>query len=255
MRVQVPLAKPQPWVLPVTVVCLALGALIALMLRLSAPPTDTPDPSMRPEEQVRYYKAQNDVLQSEVNKLRNKLNEVIDATASDQQQRKALMQELSDLRIRSGITPVEGPGIVITLDDSNTLKPTQSDVNANALIIHDFDLMLLVNELRSAGAEAISINDQRLVGSSAIRCVGPVINVNDRPVSAPFVVKAIGKSDTLYGAVNLPLGVLDQMHSLGSISINVVKKDTLRVPAMVVLPPLNVGRVVKDDKNPEDNGQ
>ena len=78
MRVQVPITKPQPWVLPVTVVCLALGVLIALMLKLNLPVKNAPDPNMRPEELARYYKMQNEELQNEIGKLQNKLNEVVD---------------------------------------------------------------------------------------------------------------------------------------------------------------------------------
>jgi len=254
MRMQVPLAKPQPWVLPVTMVCLALGILIALMLKPD-PNTGTSNVNLRAGEEARQYQSKYEQVQKEVTKLRAQLIEVNDATANEQKLKKTLMQELNDLRIRGGLSPIEGPGIIITLDDSNALKSNPSDVNANALLVHDVDLMMLVNELRAAGAEAMSINDQRIVGSTAIRCVGPAIRVNDRAISAPFIIKAIGRSDTLYGAVNLPLGVLDQMRTLGSIHIDVTKKDQLRVPAVVVLPPLEVGKVVKDEKAAENGGQ
>ncbi len=257
MRMQVPITKPQPWVLPVTVVCLALGILIALMLKLSTPDTTTPDPNMRPEEQARYYKLQNDELQKEINKVRTKLNDYIDASTNQDKLQKALLQELDDLRIRDGETIVEGPGIVITADDTNMLKPsmTNTDSNAlNALLIHDIDLMMVVNELRAAGAEAIAINDQRVVGSTAIRCVGPVIRINDRTVSTPFIIQAIGKADTLYGGMNLPDGELDYLRKVG-FHVDVVKKDKMRVPAIVVLPPLEVGKVVVDKKNAGSSGQ
>lgn len=252
MRMQVPLTKPQPWVLPVTVVCLALGALIALMLRLNAPTNEPADPNMRAEDQARFYKMENAKLEAQLTKLNAERNELLDSSTSQNKLQGALQKELDDLRIRVGMTVVEGPGIVVTLDDSNALKTVPTDIDANALIVHDYDLMLLVNELRSAGAEAIAINDQRVVGTTAIRCVGPVIQINNRPVSSPFTIRAIGKSDTLYGAVNLPRGELDQIRSLGTTRVDAAKQDKIRVPAVVVIPALEVGKPVKDAKGTDD---
>ncbi|MHB9024367.1 MAG: DUF881 domain-containing protein [Armatimonadota bacterium] len=247
MKMHVPLEKPQPWVLPVTLVCLALGALIALLMISSTKQEIDPN-SMRPEQLALLFaqaKKENDTLQDEIGKLRGQIDSLINATASEQKQKEALMKEINYLRMRGGSTAVEGPGIVITLDDTDMIKPNRADVNANAYLTHDVDLLLLVNELRSAGAEAIAVNDQRVVGSSAIRCVGPAIRINDHQIAPPFVIEAIGKADTLYGAVNLPFGVLDQLKPLG-IHIEVVKREVIRVPALTVLPPLEVGKVVTD---------
>ncbi len=161
---------------------------------------------------------------------------------------KQLQHDINDLRLRVGVTSVEGPGIVITLDDTKAGKANRAmhpTVNPSALLIHDVDLMTLVNELREAGAEAIAINDQRVAGSTAIRSVGPVIHVNGRPVSTPFVIRAIGKTDVLYGAMNLPYGLIDQLRPLG-INISMVKKEKITIPAIVGLPPLAVGKVVND---------
>ena len=134
-----------------------------------------------------------------------------------------------DLHMRAGITRVAGPGIVITLDDAHIAKLTP-DTHPNAGIIHDIDLLILVNELREAGAKAIAINDHRLTGNTAIRYFGRVIHVNDHPIKAPYTLTAIGNSETLYGAVNMPLGVLDQLREIG-IHIAAEKKEQITVPA------------------------
>jgi uncharacterized protein YlxW (UPF0749 family) len=235
-------------VLPVTLVCLALGALIALLMITSAKEEIDPN-SVRPEQLALLYaqaKKENDNLQARIGQLSSQRDDLINATASETKQKEALMKEINDLRVRGGTTIVEGQGIVITLDDTGMIKPNRADVNANAYLTHDVDLLLLVNELHSAGAEAIALNDQRVVGSTAIRCVGPAIRVNDHQIAPPFVIKAIGKADTLSGAVNLPFGVLDQLKPLG-IHVEVVKRDLIRVPALTILPPLEIGKVVTDD--------
>ncbi len=240
-----PLSKPQPWVLPLTFVCLALGALIATLLRISTAQTENFS-TARPEDQVRLLQLQVKELETENARLRNDNTKMLDDIANDRKSLSSFVKEMNSLRVRAGSTAVEGPGIVITIDDSKVAANTTLGGSDSALLTHDMDLLMLVNELRAADAEAIVINDQRVVQSSAVRCVGPVIHVNNRPVSAPFIVKAIGKPDVLMGAVNLPLGVLDQLRPLG-IKVEVVKRDKIRLPAVPVLPPFNYGKVVPED--------
>lgn len=251
---KVPLVKPKPWVLPVTVVCFALGALIAFMINATTAAVSAPG-NMRPEQLAVLYSTaltekedlQNALieLRSEHEKLRN---DMLKAVTGSEAMEESFQKEINDLRMRVGSTPVTGPGIIITIDDTNVLKTNPVDVNANALLTHDVDLLMLVNELRVAGAEAMAINDQRIVAGSAIRCVGPSIQVNKSPVSAPFVVRAIGDPNNLAGAVNLPGGVLDTLRPLG-IKVDVAKRDKLTVPAALVLPTLSYGKVVTEQES------
>ena len=96
---------------------------------------------------------------------------------------------LRRLQVATGYTPVTGPGVRIVLDDAPGGDVTQ--------MVRDEDLALLVDGLWSAGAEAISINDQRLTALSAIRNVGPAVHVNSKPVNPPYTVQAIGDTLTL----------------------------------------------------------
>ncbi len=243
MRMHVPLHRPQPWVMPVTLVCLALGALVASMLSVTTP--EAIDPNMRPDDKLRYVMMKNEELETETKKLQMEKDQIVNDIAKNVQNQKIIIDELNKLRIATGSTPVEGRGIVVTIDDTGLVKGNTPDLSEAPQLTHDVDLLLLINELRSAKAEALAINDQRVVASSAIRCVGPVINVNNQPVSPPFVVRAIGKPDVLAGAVNLPYGVLDQLKAL-NIHVTVAKRDKLRVPAITVLPTLDEGKVAPD---------
>jgi len=96
---------------------------------------------------------------------------------------------LRRLQVATGYVPVTGPGVRVVVDDAPGGDATQ--------IVRDEDLALLVDGLWGAGAEAISINDQRLTALSAIRNVGPAVHVNSRPVNPPYTVQAIGDTLTL----------------------------------------------------------
>ena len=96
--------------------------------------------------------------------------------------------ELTRLQVRTGFVAVHGEGLRIVVDDGP---------GGEEFRVRDEDLAMLVDGLWSAGAEAISINGQRLTALSPIRTSGAAINVNDRPISAPYVVLAIGDTSTL----------------------------------------------------------
>lgn len=155
-----------------------------------------------------------------------KLNEYLASISSTDKTIELLQQELSQLNVISGLTDVTGKGLIITVKDAETLNPMYL---AEDQIVHDNDLLQIVNELRAAGAEAISINNQRLTSLSAIRCVGPSILVNDVKIGAPFVIRAIGNVDYLYSGINLSGGVVDIMRKYG-ITIEVERADNITIP-------------------------
>lgn len=93
------------------------------------------------------------------------------------------------LQIRTGFVRVTGEGVLVTITDRPDADPVQ--------LVQDADLRLLVNGLWEAGAEAISVNSQRLTGRSAIDTSGQAIEVNSRGISGPYVVEAIGDTRTL----------------------------------------------------------
>lgn len=160
---------------------------------------------------------------------------------------KQLLQELETLKesgageleeadrermsIMAGATDVQGKGVVITLDDSKIAK--KAGENPNLYIIHDEDLLRILNELRAAGAEAISLNDQRIVAMSEVRCAGPTVSVNNVRSAPPYVIKAIGAPKTLTSALRLRGGVVETFEFWG-IQVKIDKDDNLVVPALAV---------------------
>ena len=96
-------------------------------------------------------------------------------------------------------------------------------------IVHYNDIIALTNELKNAGAEAISVNGQRIVSQTAITCIGNVIKINDEKVSSPFVIKAIGFPESLKGALTRGGGYLSYM-KLDGIQVSIRQQDNIQIP-------------------------
>ena len=134
---------------------------------------------------------------------------------------------IAELKIKACLTALEGEGVKIILHDSD--KKISATENPNTYIIHDDDLLRVINELRAAGAEAISINGQRLTALSEIRCAGPTLSVNNVRSSAPFEVCAIGDKKTLKNALTMRGGVADTLGVWG-IKVEVETSDEIYIP-------------------------
>ena len=126
----------------------------------------------------------------------------------------------------SGTTDVKGEGVIITLSDGETPSDTSTRTDT---LVHDSDVLTVVNELKAAGAEAISVNGQRIISTSAIRCVGPVIQVNYQKVAAPFEIKAIGNAQYLESAMNIKNGVVDMLKQLG-VGVSMTREKEVNIP-------------------------
>lgn len=139
--------------------------------------------------------------------------------------------EYEKLRTLAGLTEVEGPGVEILLaDQSNPLKPEKirgEEKVRNSL--QSDDLLKLVNDLRAAGATAISLNGQRIVATTEIVNAGPLILVNQSRITAPVEIRALGKPATLRAALQIPGGILEYLAFFG-IKSNVKEVSRLKVP-------------------------
>jgi uncharacterized protein YlxW (UPF0749 family) len=113
----------------------------------------------------------------------------------------AYQEELQVALLRAGLTQVTGQGLEITLDDNYDGMRENPAGDPNNYIIHYDDLLSVITDLRSAGAEAISINDQRFIGTTELRCVGNVVLVNTTRIAPPFVILALGNPTILWDMV------------------------------------------------------
>jgi uncharacterized protein YlxW (UPF0749 family) len=97
----------------------------------------------------------------------------------------------------SGALAVTGPGVTVTLDDAPTSEPRPAGAAPDDLVVHQQDVEAVVNALWAGGAEAMMIMDQRIVSTSAVRCVGNVLVLQGRTYSPPYRISAIGDVDAL----------------------------------------------------------
>ena len=127
--------------------------------------------------------------------------------------------------------PVEGEGVVVTLDDSQVRMPPGAD--PNAYIIHEYDLRDIVNLLWMAGSEAIAVNDERLVGNSSLYCVGSTVMVNNTRLSPPYHIRAIGNARVQQDYLRNPsyLAELKEKQRLYGLRFEVQSAASLALPA------------------------
>ncbi|HWQ51560.1 MAG TPA: DUF881 domain-containing protein, partial [Terriglobales bacterium] len=116
----------------------------------------------------------------------------------------------------------------ITMTDSAAAITTEFLNDPNYYIIHDTDILSVVNELRDAGAEAIAINGERLIATSEIRCAGSIVSVNNNRYAAPYVITAIGDPDALESALKMRGGVVDQLAPWG-IGVGIEKGELIKI--------------------------
>lgn len=131
----------------------------------------------------------------------------------------SLKTRLETIASLAGFAPLEGEGITVKIYDA---KKKEGEAN----IIHDSDLRDIVNELFAAGALGVQIGSERIVTHTSIRCVGPVILVNHRPIAVdPVVVKAVGDPEVLSSALKL----IEKSLELFGVRIEISKEEKVRL--------------------------
>lgn len=210
------------------IVCLILGIMLAVQFRSNenSPRNPSGDRWTELTVQLENLQRERDFLAEEVLSLREKLEE----TASNQQGDaiKAIKDELTKANMAAGLVAVKGQGVIVTLNDSP--RGLQPGEDPNLYLIHDEDLLKVVNELRAAGAEAISINGHRLVANSEIRCAGTTILVNVNKIAPPFVINAIGDPEILESSLKIKGGWLETLQIWG-LQTQIQTSDSIEVPA------------------------
>ncbi|HEY9058937.1 MAG TPA: DUF881 domain-containing protein [Pseudobacteroides sp.] len=137
---------------------------------------------------------------------------------------KKLKEELDVIKFKSGLVPVKGEGVIVSLDDAEA----RINEDESTLILHDRDIVRVVNELKKAGAQAISINDERVTGVTECICAGPTIMINGRKYTTPFEIKAIGDPNALYDTVNSSKIVFYLIRD--KIRVNISKSNDITIP-------------------------
>ena len=201
----------------VTLLCVIIGFMLAAQFRHVQDAKSTV-PNQRAEE----LSGRLIQLEEERDELKSQL-ELLKQEAEFSTNRELI----TELKFQACTVPVEGQGIIIKMDDST--RAAKSGENPNVYLIHDDDILRVINELRAAGAEAISINGQRLMATSEIRCAGPTLSVNNVRSAPPYEIRAIGEKKSLENSIKMRGGVAETLNVWG-IKLEVSTADNVYIP-------------------------
>jgi len=158
------------------------------------------------QTELASWKAKYEEVQKKYEETRKTLKKYKEETNSDEKAKENLEEELEKLKMVLGKTDVQGKGIIITLQEGEYSEE----------IISADDLLIIVNNLRDSGAEAISINDQRIVNKTDFSLIRETfIKINGKRIGAPYVIKAIGNPDYLKSALVGTGGYQESLQALG----------------------------------------
>lgn len=147
------------------------------------------------------WKSKYEEAEAKMEDTNQKITEYQTQISSEQNAKELLRQELIESQKTLGYTDVKGEGIIITLENGKEPEET----------IDRFDLISLINELKLAGAEAISINDERVIFKTDIALpTSEIFLINSKRISGPYIIKAIGEMKYLESAITIKNGYLDQ---------------------------------------------
>lgn len=218
--------------LSVVAVCIVVGFLLAVQLKsvqYNSAVADATNAS-RVETLQELYNDEVEksaTLEAQLAQSQEELSLYRENAAQGSDYTEALMAEVERLEMAAGLVEVEGSGVTVVMQDSTATNVTGEEAD---YLIHDSDILSVINELRSAGAEAISLNGERILSTTEIRCTGAVVTVNGRRYAAPYVVMALGDSQTLYSALTMRSGVVDVL-SQWKIDVKVSMNEKLLIPA------------------------
>ncbi len=211
----------------VVILFIFFGMIIAAQLRsIPSRVTDPVVPFISLSETRDSLYSEQAQLKNEIKNLHLNIQTAQDQVSSSVIAKKDL-DLLSSQKAQAGLTKIAGPGISINLDDSKSSPVTEES------IVHAADLRDTINALWGAGAEAISVNNQRIVINSAIDCIVNTILINDVRLTDPFEIQAIGNPDRLYDQLSKPatLSSIYQRKQKANLIFDVSKKANLTVPA------------------------
>lgn len=237
------------WVLPISVMALMTGFMISLAWIRNDNRT-TRLTYLTPMQRARFSEGNldlakdNERLRFEMSKIREENTKLQNAVAQNSNASQSLNKSLQDLKIFAALTELEGPGVAISLRDSRPSDQAASMIQ----IIHDTDVLRVVNELWNAGAEGITVNDLRVGPTTNFRCVGTTILVDATKIATPVVVRAVGDAKTLFGGMNLPGGVLDEIRMTDPKMVEIEIVDKMRLSAYTGTTNFKVAKVPEAKK-------
>ncbi len=241
--------KKRKGALAITMVFILLGIILSLQFKTV---TKTVGEGILPTQRAQQLAIELKKVQEERDAALNALNEAESKIAQYEKGEadnniyvENLYNDLEKYRILSGYVDLEGPGIILEIQD----PPVDVQYGIEYSIADDIDLILqTISVLNAAQAEAISINDQRYTAYTEIVRAGNHIEVNGVSINSPIVIKAIGNPETLESALSLKRGVVWTLRYY-DYTVNLVKDDNVRIPKYRKLVEFVYSQPVEDQVN------
>ena len=202
------LSRPRgPWTVLVPLTALVAGLLFATSAATAQGTDLRADRRLQLTELIARERGDLAQREQDAAQLRAQV-ETLSQRAADGDSRVARATAPADLEMAAGLVPVTGPAVSVSLDDAPRRegRPALSD-DPDDLVVHQQDVQAVVNALWAGGAEAMTLMGQRIVSTSAVRCVGNTVILHGRVYGPPFVVTAVGDPDALRDSLQDDPGV------------------------------------------------
>ena len=198
----------RPWALLVPLTALGAGLLFATSASTAQGTDLRADRRLQLTELIARERADVEQRERDAAELRAEV-EAMARREADDDGRIAAAAAPGELELAAGLVPVQGPAVTVSLNDAPRRegRPALSD-DPDDLVVHQQDVQAVVNALWAGGAEAMTLMGQRIVSTSAVRCVGNTVILHGRVYGPPFVVTAVGDQDAMRDALESDPGVL-----------------------------------------------
>lgn len=211
-------------IITIAIACFALALIMTMQFKIVNETDITAIENMRETElrtELANWQEKYNEVNSQYEETVSRIDEYKKTSQSNEETEKLVNQELDNINLLLGNTDVQGQGIEITINETN---------NEEIEKITADDLLLIINSLKQAGAEAISINDERIVNMTDVVYIdaADIIRVNGQRVLAPYVIKAIGNQTYLESAMLGNGGQIDSMKKVGQ-DVKIEKKDNIKI--------------------------
>jgi len=205
----------------IVLITMILGVMLAIQFRTNQYLDQgvTADRAQEMVAELSRLESDNRKFDRDIDDLTYKLEQ---ARKGQTQARDAITDELEKAKMSAGLTSVTGPGIEVVLDNPDS----------TGIFIRDEYLLKIANELKGAGAEAISVNGQRLIATSEIRLAGSFININLDRTEPPFQILAIGNQEKLKSSLEISGGLVDYFRELG-IAVKIQTPSSVTIPGYI----------------------
>lgn len=190
-------------------------------------------------------------LQARVAGLNDEIEELSDQVENGST--KQLQNDIDELAVPAGMTAMEGPGLTVTLEDAPKEVRDSAGAQVSSAIVHQQDIQAVVNALWAGGAEAMTIQGQRVVSTTGIKCVGNTVLLHGVTYSPPYVISAIGEPEGMKASLDASPYIQAYLSAVDvwELGWDVEVEDSIEVPAYSGTENLQYARTAG---KPVDNG-